>query len=109
MRSGKYFALPSIKAALDLICEEVAAPPMFLRMTGIPKLLFSTLQSFNAFDVLAPRQSCSKLPHDLLVGKHLRKGTHIFEISRQKAGPIDHADTHPALLWRANFPLPMLQ
>lgn len=52
---------------------------------------------------MTPRQLCNKLLHDLLVGKCLRKGTHVFEVSRRKARhlgkiateissePIDHA------------------
>ena len=76
---------------------------MFYGLVYRPQSISIAFQGLDEFHVMAPWQLCNKLLHDLLVGKRLTKGAHVFEVSWRKprlfreiapkvrSGPIDDA------------------
>src|SRR4051794_39551508 len=94
-----------IQAAFDLVDQDVAAPAMLDGFAGIPKTLCRILHGLDQANIVAPRQSCNNLLHDLLIRIGLGERPHVFEVSPRKAGhlrecppqifaePVDHASS----------------
>src|SRR4028118_1021599 len=92
-----------IQTAFDLVDQDVAAPAMLDGLTGIPETLYRILHDLNQANIVAPRQSCNNLLHDLSIRIGLGERPHVFEVSPREARhlrecppqifaePVDHA------------------
>ena len=70
-----------VQIALDLVDQDVAAPAMLNRLTGVPETLCRILHGLEEAHVVAPRQSCNNLLHNLPIGIGLGECPHVFEVS----------------------------
>src|SRR3712207_1276621 len=85
---GDGFALAMIQTAFNLVDQDVAAPAMLDGLTGVPKTLGRILHGLDQANIVAPRQSCNNLLHDLPIGIGLGERPHVFEVSPREASHL---------------------
>src|SRR5207249_1772931 len=78
------FALPCVKAALNLEDEDIPAPSILEGLLGIPKALFGLLHDVQNPDVVAPGQFCNSLLQNWLLRPCRRESLHIAEVTSRE-------------------------
>ncbi|UEC43821.1 MAG: hypothetical protein METHAR1v1_1730002 [Methanothrix sp.] len=78
-------SLTAEEVALDLVDENVPAPPVLHRLANVPLPFGPIFQLVQDHTVMKPRNLCSNLLQKSVIFPRLRKGPHVLEVPRREA------------------------
>src|SRR5271157_710675 len=77
--------LTAIQATLDLVHQDIAAPPMLDCRSQVPLPFRRIFDLVEQHAIVEPRNLCSSLLHKLLRGPDLGKGTHVLQVAGRES------------------------